>query len=330
MLVGAACALLQGHVPEVRAASDLKAFALDAATKHAPIFREALELHNFTHFKRGALPQEILMLASVVRELKADVVVESGRARGDSGLMLLAALHQLRKRLGGKPVAFHSLDWSGSRSFVPADDKVARQRLSQFPNVTVWDGNALTMLPHVLGTLKSSRVVLFTDGPKGYAGMYLNRQANQMRHVVAQFVHDAGFGFDVRAQLDNLITGTAGDLGRRNWPCATEAFSNDDPDFADRFAYLDELAGVPVSQPPYQDHASRKKPCCLYAPPAPCYGNVTRAYAITLVMRRSMDPDERRACMAKPLPPARCELFKYSPACADWKCRPLYKQETKK
>ena len=53
-----------------------------------------------------------------------------------------------------------------------------------FPNVTLHDGDATLLLPKVLRHLRGSRVVLFTDGPKGYAGQWLQRLANALPHVV--------------------------------------------------------------------------------------------------------------------------------------------------
>ena len=91
-------------VPSIASPEDLKAFALAAGAKHLGTFRAAVQEQMqrgiFKSGVRGARPQEMLLLAAVTAELNADVLVETGRARGDSALMLLSMLQRVRKARG--------------------------------------------------------------------------------------------------------------------------------------------------------------------------------------------------------------------------------------
>jgi hypothetical protein len=312
-------------VPSIASPEDLKAFALAAGAKYQDTFRaavrEQMQRGIFKSGVRGARPQEMLLLAAVTAELNADVLVETGRARGDSALMLLSMLQRVRKTRGQPPIEFHSVDWTSARWHIPADNKVALSRLNLFPNVTLHDGDASLVLPELLPTLRGKRTVLFTDGPKGYAGLALQRQAIKMPHVIAQFIHDASYGYDVRAGLENLLTGKTGDMNRGAWPCTSEAFYSDDPDWQRANGHLDWELGV---DPKALSHKHKQPPpCCMYRAPAPCYGegvNVTEA--IGLIMRR----DDARSCLEskESLPEPQCCQPHCSPECLAWaaSCQP--------
>ena len=303
--------MLHGH-------ADLRALVFSAAGRHAANFEAALRSQAFHSNERGALPQEMLLVAAVTAELDADALVESGRARGDSALMLLSSLQRIRAAQGKPPIAFHSLDWTRARWHVKVDNAVALQRLASFPNVTLHDGDATLLLPKVLRRLRGSRVVLFTDGPKGYAGQWLQRLANALPHVVAQFVHDARPGADVRAHMENLVTGLSRDANRDAWPCPTDAFFTDDVAWQRLYGHLDAtFATAPAVFP------TTTTECCVQNPPRPCFPNSTMGPAIGLTMRRA---DADASCLRRDphaATPA-CGKDGTKRSCFDIKCRPRF------
>jgi hypothetical protein len=310
-----------GTAVRVFSRQDLHDFALATAAKHEASFTTAIKEVGFTTdgHHRGAMAHEMLLVAAVTAELKADVLIESGRAAGESALMVLSALRRIRSEMKQPPIQFHSIDWSKARWHFPADNRVALQRLALFPNVTLHDGNALHIVPQLVEELtqRGLRVVLFTDGPKGYAGQFLHREAIRNRHVVAQFIHDANYGYDVRAFLDSLMVGRISDMNRDRWPCRNEVFYSDDPTWRRSFGHLDTAFNK--VQPPTN---SNNKKCCLYAPPAPCYGNVTFSLsAIALVMRHAATRSSgclvtpRPGAPVAPLPKPLCSLYTVDKHC---------------
>lgn len=302
-----------GHVQsppdQIESASSLKAFALAAATRHHDSFVAALAERRF-HFSvkgRGSRPMEALLIASVVAELNADAFIESGRARGDGAIQVAAALHRIRSGLGLPPIEFHSLEWTKSRTHSPADDKFARARLSKIPNVTFHDDNSLKLVPQLLRQLGAAgkRTVVFVDGPKGYASLILLREAVRHRHVIALFEADAQQGWDARGGIDNLIQGRARDLNRAQWPCKTEAFATDDPDYVARFRDVDERFFPKAT---WTMPKGQRPPCCKYAAPAPCFGNVTLPDAVILMMRaRPAGPCLNEFPPNRTLPSPKCQ-----------------------
>jgi hypothetical protein len=320
-----ACA--HGATPSVTSPEDLKLFALAAGAKHLDTFRAAvnrrIEEGTFKPGQRGALPQEMLLVAAITAELDADVIIETGRARGDSALMILSALQEIQRARGRPMVEFHSVEWTKARWHIPSDNRLALQRLKLFSNVSLHDGDATRVLPKLLPRLRSKRVVLFTDGPKGYAGQALHREAIRMPHVVAQFIHDANFGFDVRAHIENLITGKARDMNRDAWPCGSEAFFSDDPAWqrANRQLDIEFIADHKRLGHAYTVYTTRP-PCCLYSAPTPCFGDhINTTDAIALIVRR----DDAHSCLNlnTTLPAPRC--MGRSSGCLDIKCVPRFR-----
>ena len=281
-----------GNVHSMPTDAALKEFAMAASEEFAEAFAEGLASHNFRRSRkgRGTGPIEALLISSITTARRATAYVESGRAPGEGMLQVASAMHSMRAKLGLPPIEYHSCDWSGSRTHSASDDRKARERVRSIPNITFHNGNSMVLVPELLRTLGEQghkRVVVYIDGPKGYASVSLLRQAVAHRHVLAAIESDAGHGWDSRALLDNLVITAASDLNRERWPCRTVTFTSDDPDYMHRFEYVnkrfvfddggDDVSWAYVTSPSLH--------CCKYAPPAPCYGNITYHASIVVIMR---------------------------------------------
>ena len=171
-----------GHVDSMPTDAALKEFALAAGEEFAEAFAAGLASHNFRRNRRGrgTNPTEALLISSVTTALRADAYVESGRAQGEGMLQVASAMQFMRAKLGLPPIEYHSCDWSRARTHSASDDRKARERVRSIPNITFHDGNSMVLVPELLRTLGEQghkRVVVYIDGPKGYASVSLLRQA---------------------------------------------------------------------------------------------------------------------------------------------------------
>lgn len=101
---------------------------------------------------RGMLSSEAIMFAAVCRRIGVQVILESGRARGQSTDVISQALPD---------VLLHSIEYD--------DDEDARygvERLKNRANVVLHRGDSLRIAPRLLAR-ERSRAALLVDGPKG-------------------------------------------------------------------------------------------------------------------------------------------------------------------
>jgi len=141
-------------------------------------------------------------------QLVAGVPYESGRARGQSTLLLALALPSV-------PIL------SVERSDGTADARIAEARLAPLANVSLRYGDAFEELPREV----SEEDVVVIDGPKGWHALQLAIELMRDRHPAAVFVHDCYHGLDQRTFLERHVP---------------ETFFSDEPAFEELAAHLDE------------------------------------------------------------------------------------------
>ncbi len=140
--------------------------------------------------RKGILYSEMFFLYLCAQAAKPTRIFESGRARGQSTLLLSAI--------------FPDLDVVSIESDADSPDvQVAQERLRGRDNVSMRFGDATRILPI---EVRKGDVVLI-DGPKGFRGLRLALRLLATGRVTQVFIHDCGLGTEERAFLDAHLHG---------------------------------------------------------------------------------------------------------------------------
>jgi len=140
--------------------------------------------------RKGILYSEMFFLYLCARAFTPGRVFESGRARGQSTLVLSAIFPDLQV------VSIESDPDS-------PDVQVAEDRLKGRDNVSLRFGDATRILP---AEVREGDVVLI-DGPKGFRGLRLALRLLSTGRLTQVFVHDCGLDTEERAFLDANVRG---------------------------------------------------------------------------------------------------------------------------
>lgn len=140
--------------------------------------------------RKGILYSEMFFLYLCAQAVNPSRIFESGRARGQSTLLLSTIFSEL-------PVV--SIESDPNSPDVP----VAQERLRGRDNVSLRFGDATRILP---AEVRQGDLVLI-DGPKGFRGLRLALRLLATAKVAQVFVHDCGLGSEERAFLDAHIHG---------------------------------------------------------------------------------------------------------------------------
>lgn len=140
--------------------------------------------------RKGILFSEMYFLYLCARHAAPRRILESGRARGQSTLLLSLLFPEL-------PVI--SLEHDPASP----DVAVANERLRGRANVDLRFGDATKILP---AEVQSGDIVLI-DGPKGFRGLRLALRLLATGRPTLVFVHDCGIGSVERAFLQARVPG---------------------------------------------------------------------------------------------------------------------------
>lgn len=205
----------------LRAASRHLASTLvtDACTRHARHF--ARTLHDLQHDsgepfrERGVLHSEMLAACATIADLAPELVIESGRYRGQSTLVLA---RWLRGR-GCRLLSFER--------FRDDNAPFAERAVDGCEQVELRYADAVHAIPAAVERHAHQRMALFLDGPKaGIATDLADRAFRAAPALMLACVHDTRRGTPERQALDD-------DPFRR-------AFFTDDPAFVEAHRHLDE------------------------------------------------------------------------------------------
>jgi hypothetical protein len=141
--------------------------------------------------RKGILYSEMFFLHLCAQTGTPERVLESGRARGQSTLLLSIIFPDLQI------VSIESDPNS-------ADVRVAQERLAGRDNVSLRFGDATRILP---AEVRQGDVILI-DGPKGFRGLRLALRLLATGKLTQVFVHDCGLGSEERAFLDAHVHDT--------------------------------------------------------------------------------------------------------------------------
>ncbi|GAB0058206.1 hypothetical protein SIID45300_02551 [Candidatus Magnetaquicoccaceae bacterium FCR-1] len=150
--------------------------------------------------KKGILFSEMFFFQLGARSAGAKRILESGRARGQSTLVLSVCFPEV-------PILSIEHDPNSP------DVAVAAARLAGRDHVQLLFGDARRRMPE----LAEAGDVALIDGPKGFAGLRLAFRVLATGKVSMVFIHDVGVGTPDRAWLERI---------------APEAVYSDDPEFA--------------------------------------------------------------------------------------------------
>lgn len=141
--------------------------------------------------RKGVLYSEMFFLFLCAQHVQAKRVLESGRARGQSTLLLSVIFPDM-------PIISIEHD---SRS---PDVAIAKERLRGHDNVDLRFGDAKKILPAIV---QAGDIVLI-DGPKGFGGLRLALRLLATRKPSLVFIHDTGVETAERAFLSKWLPGT--------------------------------------------------------------------------------------------------------------------------
>lgn len=158
------------------------------ATRERETFR--LCVAGVPYESKGVLFSEMFFLYLCARSAAPRRILESGRARGQSTLLLSLLFPAL-------PVISLEHD-PGS-----PDVAVAGERLRDRANVDLRFGDATRILP---AEVRDGDIVLI-DGPKGFRGLRMALRLLATGRVSMVFLHDAGKGSVERAFLEARVPG---------------------------------------------------------------------------------------------------------------------------
>jgi hypothetical protein len=170
-----------------------------------PIYLERTQ--GLSHEPKGIRRSEMFFFYASVADLNPARIVESGRARAQSTLVLARLFPQ---------TAVVSLESDASSP----DVAIAAERLRGCPNVECRFGDSLLLLPALVVT---GDVVLI-DGPKDFRALKLAFRLLRSGKPAAVFVHDLWLGSPARGFVDRSVP---------------SAVLSDDPEWVQRHALLD-------------------------------------------------------------------------------------------
>lgn len=151
----------------------------------------AARIADIPYERKGILFSEMFFLWLCARELKPRRVLESGRARGQSTLILSHCFPEAE---------IVSIEYDRNSP----DVAVAAARLAGRDNVRQMFGDATRLLPEML----APGDIVLIDGPKGYRGLRLALRLLASDKTPAVFLHDAGLGSIERGFLAKRLPET--------------------------------------------------------------------------------------------------------------------------
>lgn len=143
---------------------------------------------NTPYEDKGILYSEMLFMIAAVRLSKVNRILESGRARGQSTILLASMLPGAR---------IISVEFDRSSP----DVAIAEARLQSFVNVDLLYGDARNELPKLVAEGDAALI----DGPKMFKAIFLALQLLDSKKASMIFVHDVHIGTPERWFLETFM-----------------------------------------------------------------------------------------------------------------------------
>lgn len=190
---------------------------------------------------RGILNSEMLAVCGLAVDLGVEVLIESGRWRGQSTEILA-------KYFEKKPVIVESIE-----VFRDENARYVEKKMAPWKNVRLRYGNAHWLVPQLTKRYRNKKIAILFDGPKGQDAIDAFRLAlNYSPQVVAGFFHD------MRKPTTEMPNKSREEMESS----FGETFYTDDEDFVREFAFLDSGCEVALWRP----YSIDSKPIGSYGP----------------------------------------------------------------
>jgi hypothetical protein len=161
---------------------------IDLAKKHYHDF--SLAVNKINYERKGILYSEMFFLYISSLKIQPKRIIESGRARGQSTLIL--------------SIIFPKCEIISIEHDQNSEDvKIAAQRLKKQKNIRLLFGDAEKLLPEILKNGTSDIVLI--DGPKEYKAIRLALDILKFENVKKVFIHDMLYGSPERNFLEKNI-----------------------------------------------------------------------------------------------------------------------------
>lgn len=170
------------------------------------------ELANEAYEARGIFNSEMALAIGTCADRGIEVILESGRARGQSTYLLAKYLPNVKV--------------CSIERFRDDDALFCERRLEGFNNVTLFYGDGRSLIPSLLNVYEGQKIAVIMDGPKGHPALELLESVKAS--VEVGFIHD----------MRKMDHGGASSfrLEAEKWP---GAFFTDDPDYVDATKHMD-------------------------------------------------------------------------------------------
>lgn len=183
-------------------------------------------LKDIPYERKGILYSEMFFLWLCARDVKPKRILESGRARGQSTLILATIFPDSE---------IISIEHDKNSP----DVQVATERLAGFKNVRLLFGDSTSLLPEMVK--KGSNDIVLIDGPKGFRGLRLAFHLLDSKNVSQVFVHDTTVDTEDRNFLERYLP---------------HILYSDNPILASKTHQLDNLGDAEI--PEYLQFSERK------------------------------------------------------------------------
>jgi hypothetical protein len=160
---------------------------------------------------RGIFTSEALLIASVIKSLEVNLLIESGRARGYSTKIFAEFFKNYPS------FRIISIDFDRNSE----DSKHSEEQLKKYGNLKLVYGDSTEILP----TLITEKCAVFIDGPKGDEALLLAAKVMENSLVQAVFIHDLHQNTFIRNVCDIIFNKT---------------FFSDNKDYVTEFSFLDK------------------------------------------------------------------------------------------
>lgn len=173
-------------------------FAFEAGVKNQ--LRRQNASWNGVAAHKGIWPSEGVFLNACLSLFGIEHVIESGRAGGESTYRIAEAFPNL---------TIDSIDFDHSSDIA----KEGIERLKEFKNITLIEGDAFSKIPHLLRKNRWKKVAVFIDGPKGAEAVRLSKKIMESKFPpLIIILHDTNKEVNGRPNVTRYLVAKEFDL----------------------------------------------------------------------------------------------------------------------
>jgi len=166
-------------------------------------------INKIEYEPHGILNSEMLLMISLVKYLKLNLIIESGRGRGQSTKIIAESFKNPKYRI-------ISIDYNKYN----LNMKISFERLKKYKNLELLFGNSFDLIPNLI----TERCCILIDGPKGIDSIRLAIKLMNNPLVELIFIHDLPHDSILREHAEKIFN---------------YHFFTDDSDYLKRFKHLD-------------------------------------------------------------------------------------------